>query len=234
MPYRQFKAMSQDEKDALVRARPNNKKRSVETNANQSLMNPEYKERMRNAASATVRFNDNDSSDDDDDDDDAAGNSFGRVGTQQHHTNSRQARKSKRAKRTNRTIRGFNSSERREQDAPTTNITHTIAPLTTSAATHTTGRFAYDAHTDTCCIGKGWTILEKTSQVCTVQGFSDSLPPLTEVPIVTAATAYHDTATDTTYILIVHQALDLGPQQDGSLICPNQLCMHGLITDNIP
>ena len=233
VPYRQFKAMSPDARDALIRARPkdNSKKRQVETSANRSLMHPDDRAHLRNASSSTVQFEDNDSSDDNDDD--GAGNSFGRVGTQQHHTTNRQASKAKRARRTDRTIRGFTSSERHDFVPAVASAPRMVAQLSTTNAT-ATGRFAYDAHADTCCIGKGWTILEKTGQVCTVHGFSDSLPPLTEVPVVTAATAYYDAASQATYVLIVHQALDLGPQQDGSLICPNQLRMHGIITDDIP
>jgi hypothetical protein len=80
-----------------------------------------------------------------------------------------------------------------------------------------------DTHADTCVAGSNCIVLEETSQTVNVSAFTDTHEPLTNVPIVTAATAYDDEATGTTYILILGQAIYLGGHMKNSLICPNQL-----------
>ena len=50
-------------------------------------------------------------------------------------------------------------------------------------------------------------VLEHTEKVCSVHLYSEKLPPLENIPIVTGATAYDHPDTDETFILVAHQAL---------------------------
>jgi hypothetical protein len=93
---------------------------------------------------------------------------------------------------------------------------------------------ACDSHADTCCLGKGWTILHLNDIQCEVVGFSDALPSLHNVEIVTGYAAYDEPTTGKTYILHIAQALWLGTEHEASLICPNQLRSNGLQVDDIP
>jgi hypothetical protein len=72
-----------------------------------------------------------------------------------------------------------------------------------------------------------------TDLQCEVVGFSDELPSLKDVEIVTGYAAYDDLATSTTYILHIAQALWLGHDHAASLICPNQLRTKGLQVDDV-
>jgi hypothetical protein len=69
---------------------------------------------------------------------------------------------------------------------------------------------------------------------CDVAPFSDALPSLQNIDVVTGYTAYDDPNTNKTTILVVSQALWLGPTHDESLLCPNQLRANGIETDDIP
>ena len=94
-----------------------------------------------------------------------------------------------------------------------------------------TGRLEMDSHADTSTAGGNMLLVAYTGQVCDVYGFSDSMAPLKQVPIVTAATAYDDRYTGETIILLFNQVpwLGTGP----SLINPNQVRAHGLrVQDN--
>jgi hypothetical protein len=91
-----------------------------------------------------------------------------------------------------------------------------------------------DSHADTCVAGANCIVLEETAQIVNVSAFTDSDQTLENVPIVTAATAYDDEATGTTYIFIFGQALYLGDQMKNSLIFPNQLRANGLTVDDCP
>jgi len=91
-----------------------------------------------------------------------------------------------------------------------------------------------DTHADTCVAGANCIILEESNQTVNVNAFTDTHEPLTNVPIVTAARAYDDEITGTTYILILGQAIYLGNQMKNSLICPNQLRANGLIVEDCP
>jgi hypothetical protein len=91
-----------------------------------------------------------------------------------------------------------------------------------------------DTHADTCVAGANCIILEESNQTVNVSAFTDSHEPLTNVPIITAATAYDEESTGTTYILILGQAIYLGNQMKNSLICPNQLRANGLVVEDCP
>jgi len=89
-------------------------------------------------------------------------------------------------------------------------------------------------HADTCVAGANCIVLEESSQTVNVSAFSDLHALLTNILIVTAATAYDDEVTGTTYILILGQAIFFGDRMKNSLICPNQLRANGLIVEDCP
>ena len=41
-----------------------------------------------------------------------------------------------------------------------------------------------DTHTDTCCVGANWRVLDTTNEVCEMTPFLDSYEPVKEVPYV--------------------------------------------------
>ncbi len=97
-----------------------------------------------------------------------------------------------------------------------------------------TGTSELDSHADTCVAGANCVIIEETHQTEDVSAYSEELGTLKNIPIVTAATAYDDPATGTTYILILGQAIYMGDKMQHTLICPNQLRARGLIADDCP
>ena len=88
-----------------------------------------------------------------------------------------------------------------------------------------------DSHADTCLIGKGWSVEEPTGEYCMVRPFDKSYKPV-RMEIVSALTAY-DHPNGDTFILEVNQAL-YSPQQEPSLLNPNQMRWNHLTVDDIP
>ena len=62
-----------------------------------------------------------------------------------------------------------------------------------------------------------------TRRTADVYPYDDSYEPITNVPIVTAATAWTDNDTKETYILIFHECLYYGLKLKHTLINPNQI-----------
>ena len=75
-------------------------------------------------------------------------------------------------------------------------------------------------------MGKNFTVLEYTNTSCDVYGFSGTAK-LSDVPIVSGATAWNDD-NGTTFILVVHHALWMGSKLEHSLINPNQVRFNGI------
>ncbi len=96
------------------------------------------------------------------------------------------------------------------------------------------GTCELDLHADTCVAGSNCIVLEYTQQTVNVSGFAPEHGELTNIPIVTAATAFDDPKTSNTLILILGQAVYLGDQVTTTLLCPNQLHFNGIIVDDIP
>ena len=69
------------------------------------------------------------------------------------------------------------------------------------------GNVECDSHADTCVLGRNFVILERTSRVCDVLPFSDSLQGVKAVPIVSGATVWTCPATYERFLLIIHEAL---------------------------
>ena len=82
-----------------------------------------------------------------------------------------------------------------------------------------------DSHANTTCAGQNCTLMYYTNRACDVMPYSESYEAKTDVPIVTACTAYQCPATGQVYILVLNEALWFGGT-DGmnhTLINPNQL-----------
>ena len=95
------------------------------------------------------------------------------------------------------------------------------------------GEMLVDTGADTCCVGRGFTIVEYTDRHVTLRGYSDRSEEQERVPVVTAATAV--TLDDnTTVILVIHEALYLGEGQHTSLLNLNRVRFAGHKADDIP
>ena len=61
----------------------------------------------------------------------------------------------------------------------------------------------WDTDADTCCLGKNFIIYQRTNRSAEVYSYDPKAPPKT-IPIVTGATAYNDSTTGETIILLIH------------------------------
>ena len=55
------------------------------------------------------------------------------------------------------------------------------------------GRTELDSHADTIVAGKNYTVMHYTEISCDVAPFSDTYDPMTNIPIITAATGFTST-----------------------------------------
>ena len=117
---------------------------------------------------------------------------------------------------------------RRRQDRNLSSIQHRSEDQFLSC------RVELDSHADTCGVNEVARILEYSGQVAEVSGFSDTMEPLRDIPIVKAALAYDEPLTGDTVILIVNQALYFGSHLSHMLFNPNQLRSHGVTVEDIP
>jgi len=85
-----------------------------------------------------------------------------------------------------------------------------------------------DTNADTCCLGKNFIVLQATYRTADVYAYDTSIQPIENVPIVTAATAYDDTMSGDTFILVFNESLYYGEKLDHSLINPNQIRSYGI------
>jgi hypothetical protein len=91
-----------------------------------------------------------------------------------------------------------------------------------------------DTHADTCIAGSNFLMCEFDGTTCEVSPFTDEYQLMTDVPIVSAATARMDEESGETVILWFNQILWYGNKLDHSLINPNQLCNNGIsVCDDI-
>ena len=96
------------------------------------------------------------------------------------------------------------------------------SPAGTIAANET------DSNADTCVLGKNFIILNYTQRSADVYPYDSSYEPMTNVPIVTGATAWDDPSTNITYILVINEGLFYGDKLSHSLLNPNQLRHNGI------
>jgi hypothetical protein len=97
-----------------------------------------------------------------------------------------------------------------------------------------TGSCELDSHADTCIAGSNCMVMEVTSQTFNISAFMEAHGIMQNIPIVTATTAFDDSKTGITYILVLGQCIYLGDQMPNTLLCPNQLRANGLIVDDCP
>jgi hypothetical protein len=81
-----------------------------------------------------------------------------------------------------------------------------------------------NSHADTCAINNFACVLEYTSKIAEVSGFSPSLDTMTNIPIVKMAVAYDNPQTGETTILVINQALYFDDQLPHLLL--NQKVLH--------
>ena len=96
------------------------------------------------------------------------------------------------------------------------------------------GNIELDSHADTCVLGQNFIVLNYTSRVTDVYGYSKELGAITDIPIVTGATAVDHPVTGETMILVVNEALWYGSRLDHSLLNPNQLRHYGCVVHDNP
>jgi hypothetical protein len=93
---------------------------------------------------------------------------------------------------------------------------------------NTIARSEMDNHADTTCFGSNFTAVQFTGKQCEVSPFSEQYDKMANVPVPSAATAWEDTDTGETTILLFHQVLWFGDDLTNSLINPNQCRSHGI------
>ena len=90
-----------------------------------------------------------------------------------------------------------------------------------------------DSNADTCCAGTNFVVLQHTSRSADVYPYDSSYQPITNVPIVSAATAWTNPETNETIILVFHETLYYGTSLAHTLWNPNQLRHNGVeVNDN--
>lgn len=102
-----------------------------------------------------------------------------------------------------------------------------------SSTTAEGSRAELDSHADTCSFGRDAYVVHDTGQTISVTGFIDSLGSVKKVPIVTAAVAYDDPESFTTYILFFHQSLYF-EKLDRHLLCPAQMRSNQVTINDVP
>ena len=90
-----------------------------------------------------------------------------------------------------------------------------------------------DSHADTTVAGSNCVILSYTGKECDVTPYRDDYQPVSNIPIVSAATAWQSPSTGQTYILFFNEALWMGDSMETTLVNPNQLRHYGTqVQDN--
>jgi hypothetical protein len=95
-------------------------------------------------------------------------------------------------------------------------------------------RLELDSHADTIVLGRNCVILSYTGRECDVSPFTAAYNSITNVPIVTGATAWTSQNTGVTYILVFHEALWMADIMDHTLVNPNQLRHYGVSVQDNP
>ena len=85
-----------------------------------------------------------------------------------------------------------------------------------------------DSNADTCCLGTNFIVLSYTQRTADVYAYDATYAPMSNVPIVTGATAWTDPMDNKTYILVFNESLYYGTKLKHSLINPNQIRHNGI------
>ena len=109
----------------------------------------------------------------------------------------------------------------------------TASHTVTQPSPGTIGRNELDTHTDTCCAGANWKLMELTSEVCNVSPFLNTYAPVKEIPVGRCCTVWTCNNTGREVLLAADHMLWFGSQMEHSLINPNQIHEYGLpVFDN--
>ncbi len=93
-------------------------------------------------------------------------------------------------------------SSHRRTAATTTKISRKVATIY--------GRCELDSHTDTIVAGSNCVVLSYMGNVCDVSPYRDDYAPVSNVPVVTAVTAWQSSHIGEIYILVFHEAQCMG------------------------
>ena len=77
-------------------------------------------------------------------------------------------------------------------------------------------------------------LIVQDEQKVSVHAYSDSIQPITDVPIAKAATLWEDLMSGHSLVLIICEVLFLGEKLRGSLLNLNQLCSNSAQVEDIP
>ena len=91
-----------------------------------------------------------------------------------------------------------------------------------------------DSHANTCCAGSNMLLITQDEQKVSVHAYSDSIQPITDVPIMMVATLWEDLMSGHSLVLVTREVLFLGEKLRGSLLNPNQLHANGAKVEDIP
>ena len=91
-------------------------------------------------------------------------------------------------------------SSHRRTAATTTKVSYKTATIY--------GRCELDSHADTIVAGSNCVVINYTGKVCDVSPYRDDYTPVSNIPIVTAATAWQSLHTGETYILVFNGPMD--------------------------
>jgi hypothetical protein len=98
----------------------------------------------------------------------------------------------------------------------------------------TDNRSKLDSHADTCVLESNFAIYSQSGQTVSVAPYSDKYTPKT-VAVASGGTALaYDHDDGVTYILDVHNGLDMTSELKVSLLNPNQMQCNGLVVDDVP
>ena len=93
----------------------------------------------------------------------------------------------------------------------------------TESPAGTLGANELDSNADTCCLGCNFVIMNYTNRQADVYAYDSKHAPVTNIPIVSGATAWTNPNTRETILLIFHESLFFGSSLDHSLLNPNQI-----------
>ena len=92
-----------------------------------------------------------------------------------------------------------------------------------------------DSHADnTCCAGHNCRLVSLSGRHVNVAAFMNDIEVKKNVQIGTVETAYDCPTTGVVYLLTIHEALYFGDSMHCTLLCPNQLRMHGIEVQDVP
>jgi hypothetical protein len=120
---------------------------------------------------------------------------------------------------TQRHVAAYNSSTRRDSQRKVSRVRNDSSVVY--------NKLELDSHADTIILGSNCVILAHTGRECDVSPFIEAYSSITNVPIVTGATAWTCQETGDTYILVFHESLWMGNVMDHTLVNPNQLPILG-------